>query len=135
MIEQRNRQQKISGKCVFDTNSNTQKNEIEFELYRLQIIFGAGNPSARHVILMFWFSRTATDDGVLSISKIFGGTTFIEWWKHIKKQNRIYDREKKNVIIQTTNIEQKFKNHDQIASYRMIYIRSKKEIFEQCSMR
>lgn len=45
------------------------------KMYRLQIIFGAGNPSARHVILMFWFSRTATDDGVLSISKMFGGTT------------------------------------------------------------
>jgi hypothetical protein len=24
--------------------------------------------------LMFWFSRTATDDGVLSMSRMFGGT-------------------------------------------------------------
>lgn len=40
------------------------------------MIFGWGNPSARHVMLIFWFSRTATDDGVLSISKIFGGTIY-----------------------------------------------------------
>lgn len=45
---------------------------------RLQIIFGVGKPSARHVILIFWFSRTATDDGVLSMSNIFGGTIFFE---------------------------------------------------------
>lgn len=44
------------------------------QTYRLQMIFGAGNPSARHVMLIFWFSRTATDDAVLSISNIFGGT-------------------------------------------------------------
>lgn len=41
---------------------------------RRQMILGAGKPSALHVIFMFWFSRTATDEGVLSISRIFGGT-------------------------------------------------------------
>lgn len=41
---------------------------------RRQMIFGVGKPSARHVMLMLWFSRTATDDGVLSMSMIFGGT-------------------------------------------------------------
>lgn len=41
---------------------------------RRQIIFGAGKPSARQDMLIFWFSLTATEDGVLSISKIFGGT-------------------------------------------------------------
>lgn len=46
--------------------------------YRLQMIFGVGNPSARQVILIFWFSRTATDDGVLSMSRIFGGTDSME---------------------------------------------------------
>lgn len=43
---------------------------------RRQIIFGAGNPSALHVMLIFWFSRTATDDGVLSMSNMFGGTAW-----------------------------------------------------------
>lgn len=63
------------------------KNEKkEWKKYRRQIIFGAGNPSARHVILMFWFSRTATDDGVLSISKIFGGTAMTNAF-HYKESN------------------------------------------------
>lgn len=66
-------------------------------MYRLQIIFGAGNPSARHVILMFWFSRTATDDGVLSISKMFGGTTHKmkcrKKFNHSKKPGWIFNQE------------------------------------------
>lgn len=46
--------------------------------YRRQIIFGTGKPDALHVMLIFWFSRTATDDGVDSMSKIFGGTETME---------------------------------------------------------
>lgn len=42
---------------------------------RRQMILGVGKPSARQVMLMFWFSRTATEDGVLSMSSILGGTT------------------------------------------------------------
>lgn len=40
----------------------------------LHIILGVGNPSALQVRLIFWFSRIATVDCVLSPSKIFGGT-------------------------------------------------------------
>lgn len=50
---------------------------------RRQIIFGAGNPSALHVMLIFWFSRTATDDGVLSMSNMFGGTVNFHFQKYI----------------------------------------------------
>lgn len=39
-----------------------------------QEIFGVGKPSALQVKLMFWFSRTATVDWVLSASRMFGGT-------------------------------------------------------------
>jgi hypothetical protein len=38
------------------------------------ISFGVGKPSALHVRVMFWFSRTATDDCVLLPSRILGGT-------------------------------------------------------------
>jgi hypothetical protein len=38
------------------------------------INFGVGKPSALHVRVMFWFSRTATDDCVLLPSRILGGT-------------------------------------------------------------
>jgi hypothetical protein len=38
------------------------------------ISFGVGKPSALHVSVMFWFSRTATDDCVLLPSRILGGT-------------------------------------------------------------
>lgn len=47
------------------------------------VIFGVGKPSALQVKLIFWFSRTATVDCVLSASKIFGGT------KNKNKQNCI----------------------------------------------
>lgn len=38
------------------------------------MILGVGKPSALHVKLIFWFSRMATEDCVLSASMIFGGT-------------------------------------------------------------
>lgn len=59
--------------CVAD-KLMTEWMSVKCHTYRLQMIFGAGNPSARQVMLIFWFSRTATDDGVLSMSKILGGT-------------------------------------------------------------
>lgn len=59
--------------CVAD-KLMTEWMSVKCHTYRLQMIFGAGNPSARQVMFIFWFSRTATDDGVLSMSKIFGGT-------------------------------------------------------------
>lgn len=50
---------------------------------RRQMILGVGKPSARHVMLMFWFSRTATEDGVLSMSSMLGGTaTKLAWGEH-----------------------------------------------------
>lgn len=56
---------------------------------RRQMILGVGNPSARHVMLMFWFSRTATDDGVLSMSRMFGGTEMKENGKDNKDEHKI----------------------------------------------
>jgi hypothetical protein len=41
------------------------------------ISLGAGKPSALHVRVIFWFSRTATDDCVLLASRMLGGTAMI----------------------------------------------------------
>ena len=41
------------------------------------ISLGAGKPSALHVKVIFWFSRTATDDCVLLASRMLGGTATI----------------------------------------------------------
>lgn len=72
-------------------NGKQQKIRKENQLisYRLQMIFGVGNPSARQVILIFWFSRTATDDGVLSMSRIFGGTNSVERSKNIINESTL----------------------------------------------
>lgn len=40
----------------------------------LHMIFGVGKPFALQVKLIFWFSRIAIVDCVLSVSRIFGGT-------------------------------------------------------------
>lgn len=53
---------------------------------RLHIIFGVGKPSALHVRLIFWFSRTATVDCVLSVSIMLGGTG-----KEINNEKNIHD--------------------------------------------
>lgn len=67
----------IPNAIVGEEEAEKRERERKSNTYRLQMIFGWGKPSARHVILIFWFSRTATDDGVLSISNIFGGTTIV----------------------------------------------------------
>ena len=48
--------------------------QISLPSSRFQEIFGCGKPVALQNNVRFWFSRTATDDRVLSSSTIFGGT-------------------------------------------------------------
>lgn len=105
------------------------KEKKEWKKYRRQIIFGAGNPSARHVILMFWFSRTATDDGVLSISKIFGGTAITNAFHYTESKmsiNGIHSNDlNRTIIYKRKNIYLNEKNKTTAQTFTPIHQHSK----------
>lgn len=65
------------GKCLKELSNLPflrRSTEMGWPSSLLHMILGVGKPSALHVRLMFWFSRIAIVDCVLSVSMMLGGT-------------------------------------------------------------